>query len=158
MSDCVRSKTWEENVPDVTPRGNPGNAGTVVATPAFVPSGAQQWMCAAVSGVVKPKNDAIICSVCAVGSSTTTAVPTPGETTGGTSFAPLRMVPNVIGVEWAAGTANISAVAMVRAAMGRNTRVFIWHPPQLGEVVPGSNETHFLCRLRPSTAAGSLRG
>jgi hypothetical protein len=56
---------------------------------AFVPSGAQQWMCAAVSGVVRPKKDAITWSVCAVGSSTTTTVPAPGEATGGTSFAPL---------------------------------------------------------------------
>jgi hypothetical protein len=48
-----------------------------MATPTFVPSGPQQWMCAAVSGAVKPKNPAMICIVSAVGSSTTTAVPAP---------------------------------------------------------------------------------
>jgi hypothetical protein len=48
----------------------------------------QQWMCAAVSGVVKPKNDAMICIVWAVGSSTTATLPAPGELLGGVSFAP----------------------------------------------------------------------
>jgi hypothetical protein len=42
-------------VPLVTPNGNPGNAGRVVATPTFVPSGAQQWICAATSFDVKPE-------------------------------------------------------------------------------------------------------
>src|SRR5713226_7786831 len=93
---------------EVTPKGNPGNAGSVVATPAFVPSGAQQWMCAAVSGVVKLKNAAFTCIVCAVGSSTTTASPAPGETTGGTSFAPARLPTKVIGIASAAGTGSIS--------------------------------------------------
>src|SRR5260370_35588320 len=108
--------------------GNPGKAGTGGAAPAFVPSGGQQWIGAAVSGVVKPKNPAIICIVCAVGSSTTTAVPAPGEATGGTSFAPLRIVPKGIGTAYAAGTVNISAVAMARAVTGRNTRLFICEP------------------------------
>ena len=58
-------------------------AGSVVATPALVPSDAQQWMCAAVSGAVKPKNDTMICIVSAVGSRTTATVPAPGELMGG---------------------------------------------------------------------------
>jgi hypothetical protein len=45
----------------------------VVATPAFVPGGAQQWMCAALVIDVKPLNVAFTCSVWAVGSSTTAA-------------------------------------------------------------------------------------
>src|SRR5260370_3538267 len=93
-----RSKTTEEKLPEVTPNGNPGNAGTVVATPAFVPSGAQQWMCAALVIDVKPLNVAFTCSVWAVESSTTVARPVPGEGTGGTSFAPVRLPTKGIGI------------------------------------------------------------
>ena len=92
---------------EVTPKGKPGNAGTVVATPAFVPSGAQQWMCAATSFDVKPLKVALICIVWAVGSSTTVARPVPGEATGGTSFAPARLPTKVIGSA-SAGTGSIS--------------------------------------------------
>src|SRR4051794_38292715 len=69
----------------------------------------QQWMCAAVSGVVKPKNAARIDIVWAVGSSTTVTAPAPGEPLGGTSFAPERIPPKVIGIAWAAGAGSIRA-------------------------------------------------
>jgi hypothetical protein len=69
----------------------------------------QQWMCAAVSGVVKPKNDAMICIVWAVGSSTTATLPAPGELLGGVSFAPERIPPKVIVIARAAGAGSISA-------------------------------------------------
>jgi hypothetical protein len=69
----------------------------------------QQWMCAAISGVVNPKNDARICIVSAVGSSTTVTLPAPGELLGGVSLAPERMPPKAIGIAWAAGAGSISA-------------------------------------------------
>jgi hypothetical protein len=66
-------------------------------------------MCAAVSFDVKPLNVALICIVWAVGSSTTVARPVPGDTTGGTSFAPERLPANVIGIALAAGACSIRA-------------------------------------------------
>src|SRR6266540_4602396 len=75
-------------MPEVTPRGNPknpstaGNAGIVVATPALAPTGAQQWMCAALVFEVKSLNVALTCSVWATGSSTIVARPVPGDATG----------------------------------------------------------------------------
>src|SRR2546423_7482057 len=116
MVACVRSKTAEEYVPEVTPSGSPGNAGTAVATGALVPSGAQQWMCAAVSLEVKPLNVTLIWIVWAVGSSTTVARPVPGETTAGTSFAPLRLPTKVSGTAWAADIDIVCADATARAA------------------------------------------
>jgi hypothetical protein len=84
---------------------------SVVATPTLVPNIVwQQWICAAISGVVKPKNDAMICIVSAVGSSTTATEPAPGEVLGGTSFAPDRIPPKVIGIACAAGAGSIRAV------------------------------------------------
>jgi len=47
----VRSKVFVK-VPEVTPRGKPGNDGVVVATPAVPVAGAQQWMCEAVVPLV----------------------------------------------------------------------------------------------------------
>jgi len=81
----------------------------VVATMALVPSGAQQWMCAAVVFEVNPLNVALTCNVWAVGSSTTVAKPVPAGLTGGTSFAPERFTAKVIGTAWAAGTGSIRA-------------------------------------------------
>jgi hypothetical protein len=66
-------------------------------------------MCAAVLGVVNPKNDARISIVWAVGSSTTVTVPIPGELLGGVSFAAERMPPKVIGIARAAGAGSIRA-------------------------------------------------
>src|SRR5258708_6573896 len=123
MSDCVRSKTAEEYVPDVTPRGNPGNAGTVVATPTLVPSGAQQWMCAATSLEVKPLNVALICIVWAVGSSTMVARPVPGEATVGTSFAPERSAMKVIWFAWTAGADTIRTAIMTNAGEGMSALI-----------------------------------
>jgi hypothetical protein len=62
-----------------------------VATPTLVPSGAQQWMCAATVFEVKPLNVTLSCSVWAIGSSTTVAKPVPAGLTGGTSFAPEKV-------------------------------------------------------------------
>jgi len=80
----------------------------VVATPALVPSGWQQWIWAAVSFDVNPKNDARICNVFAVGSSTTDTVPEPAGLTGGTSLAPDRTVPKVIVSAWATGRGAVT--------------------------------------------------
>src|SRR6516162_3886874 len=105
-------------MPKVIPRGNPGNAGTVVATPMFVLSrgaAAQQWMCAIVSFDVKPLNIALIVSVWAVGSSTIVARPVPGEALGGFSFAPDRVAKKVIGSAWTAGADSICAAIMTNA-------------------------------------------
>lgn len=78
--------------PAITSRGKFVNAGTMVATPALVPSGAQQWMCAATSGDVKTLKLALISSVLAVVSSLRVTKPVPGELTGlGNSFAPERL-------------------------------------------------------------------
>src|SRR5262249_42994369 len=113
-------------VPEVTPNGNSGGppggfggtapkVGIVVATNiAFVPAGAQQWMWAALSGVVKPLNDTLISIVFAVGSSVIVARPVPfGDTTGGvcTSFAAERLPMKVIGSAWAAGAGRITPTA-----------------------------------------------
>src|SRR5262245_19599707 len=110
-------------MPKVTPNGNsgigpPGGApkvGIVVATITFVPSGAQQWMCAAVVFDVKPLNDTLISIVFAVGSSTIVARPVPGELTGGTSFALERFPTKVIGSAWAAGVGSVRAAMMATA-------------------------------------------
>jgi len=94
-------------------------------------------MCAAVSFDVKPKNAAFICIVCAVGSSTTTARPAPGEATGGTSFAPARSPTKVIGIASATGTGSVSAVAMARAvrrSVGRSIETASWLPSLSGPI------------------------
>src|SRR5262245_17813586 len=86
---------------------------------ALVPSGAQQWMCAALVFEVNPLNVALTCIVWAVGSSTTVAKPVPAGLTGGTSFAPERFKSKVIGIAWAAGTGSIrAAVIMTNAGKG----------------------------------------
>src|SRR6266581_385375 len=110
-------------MPEVTPRGNPknpstaGNAGIVVATPALAPTGAQQWMCAALVIEVKSLNVALTVSVSAVGSSTIVARPVPGDTTEGvcTSFAAERLAMKVIGSAVAAGADSIRAAVMTKA-------------------------------------------
>jgi hypothetical protein len=106
-------------VPKVTPNGKlgivlPGKSpkvGIVVATIAFVPSGAQQWMWAAVSFVVKPLNDTSISIVAAVGSSTILATPVPDEVVGGTSFAPDKFPMKVMGSACVAGAKRITPAA-----------------------------------------------
>jgi hypothetical protein len=89
--------------------------GVVVATMAFVPSSSQQWMCEAVVGEVRPPNVTFTCSVLAVGSRNTVANPAPGVVTAGTSFAPERLVVNVIGIAWAAGADSVSVAIIINA-------------------------------------------
>jgi hypothetical protein len=106
--------------------------GIVVATPTFVLVPGivwQQWMCAAVVGVVKPLKVALTCSVWAVVSSITVANPVPRE--GVPSFAPLRTATKVSVAAFATGTGSISAAAIKnsvdkRDRMGHSTK---WHPP-----------------------------
>src|SRR5689334_20356772 len=71
--------------------------------------GRQQWMCAIVSGVVRPLNVTLICIVWAIGSSTTDADPVADELTGGISFAPKRLVTKVVGFAWAPAAGSIRA-------------------------------------------------
>jgi hypothetical protein len=73
--------------------------------------GRQQWMCAAMSGDVKPLNVTLTCNVWAVGSNTTDAEPIPGEAFGGFSFEPARLTTKVIGVASAAGAASMIPLA-----------------------------------------------
>src|SRR5262245_12648017 len=73
-------------------------------------------MCAIVTGDVNPLNVALIRIVSAVRPSTIVATPVPGETTGGTSFAPERLASKVIGIAWAAGANSISATIRTNAA------------------------------------------
>jgi hypothetical protein len=80
---------------------------------ALVPSGAQQWMCAAVVFEVNPLNVALISNVWAGGSSTTVAKPVPAGLTGGTSSAPERFNGKVVGAAWAAGTGSIRAATLM---------------------------------------------
>ena len=68
-------------------------------------------MCAAVVGEVRTPNVTFTCSVLAVGSRNTVANPAPGVLTAGTSFAPERLVVNVIGIAYAAGAGSIMAAA-----------------------------------------------
>jgi hypothetical protein len=86
-------------------------------------------MCAAVSGAVKPKNPAMICIVSAVGASTTSAVPAPGELLGGPSFAPERIPPKVIGIAWAAGAGSIRAVNAINLKAAKALGVEVGQPP-----------------------------
>ena len=81
----------------MTPAGKPGNVGTVVATLAPWPGGAQQWMCAIVLGLTSPLKVTSTRSICATGSSSTSAVPVPVESFGGSSAAPLNVPVNVVG-------------------------------------------------------------
>src|SRR5262245_19385574 len=66
-------------VPLVTPAGNPGNDGVVVATPALTPGGAQQWMCAMVLGLISPLKLTSTRSTFPAGSSSTSTGPVPVE-------------------------------------------------------------------------------
>jgi hypothetical protein len=78
---------------------------------ALVPSGAQQWMWAAVVFDVKPLNATLSCSVGINGLvvfSVTVAAPVPAGLTGGTSFAPERINGNV-NMSARAGTDDINA-------------------------------------------------
>src|SRR5436190_2120863 len=94
VGDCVVSNVmWY--VPLITPVGKLGNVGTVVATPALSPGGAQQWMCAIVLGLTRSLNVTSTRRRCALGSSATSAVPVPDESFGGTSAAPLSTPLNV---------------------------------------------------------------
>src|SRR4029079_7275382 len=75
----------------MTPAGKPGNVGTVVATPAPSPGGAQQWVCAIVVGLPSPLKVTSTRRTCSTGSSSTSAVPVPAESFGGSSAAPLNV-------------------------------------------------------------------
>src|SRR4029079_17040728 len=79
----------------MTPAGNPGNVGTVVATPAPSPGAAQQWMCATVVVLPSPLKVTSTRRTCATGSSSTSAVPVPDDSFGGSSAAPLNVPVNV---------------------------------------------------------------
>ena len=63
--------------PAVTPSGNPGKVGVVVATPAFPTPGTavQQWMCEAVVVPVNPENETMTSIVFAVVLTITSAKP-----------------------------------------------------------------------------------
>jgi hypothetical protein len=65
--------------------------GVVVAPPALAGGVAQQWMCEAVVPATKPLNVALTRISCVVEFSVTTALPVPGEATGGFSLAPLSV-------------------------------------------------------------------
>src|SRR5436853_406335 len=79
--------------------------------------GRQQWMCAAVSGVVSPLKVTLTCIVSAVGSSTTDAKPVAVEAVGGISFAAERLATKVIGI------ADASDVWNTRADISNNAGV-----------------------------------
>jgi hypothetical protein len=81
----------------------------------LVPSGAQQWMCAATSLEVKPLNVTLIWSVCAAASNITVARPVPGEGTTGTSLAPERVAVNVIGIALATDDGNANTAIIISA-------------------------------------------
>jgi len=107
----------------------------VVATPTVAGEPGddwQQWMCAAVSGVVRPLNVAAICIVLAVGSNTIVARPVPGEPVGGVSFAPERSAVKVIGIAWAAGAGSIRGAAIMtnagRGMSALNVMTFLRRP------------------------------
>src|SRR5438445_9853365 len=95
--------------PGVSPRGNAGEAGTVVAAAGLVPRGAQQWMCAAEVLASSPLNVTLRNSELAAASRVARTWPVPGETIGGTSFAPLRVVLSGTGIAWADNAASIGA-------------------------------------------------
>src|SRR6266404_2044386 len=65
-------------------------------------------MCAATVFDVRPLNVALTCNVWAVGSRITVASPVPGDTTGGTSFAPLRFAVKMIGIALAVDSCSIN--------------------------------------------------
>jgi len=104
----------------MTPNGNPGNAGTAVATPTFVcakGAGRQQWICAATSLDVSPLNVTNNCNVWATGSRITVASPVPAEATGGISLRGLRTVERAIGLA--------HATDVYSRATGTNSKRFI---------------------------------
>jgi hypothetical protein len=108
----------------MTLSGNPGKAGTVVETPTLLGEkgdGRQQWICAAVSGVVNPLKLTTNCNVWAMGSTVTVAMPVPFVATTGFSLLPLRMVERVVGLAHATDAYS--------RAIGTNRKRFIV-PPQ----------------------------
>src|SRR5215468_4071215 len=107
----------------MTPAGNPGNDGTVVATLALSPGGAQQWMWEMVLGLTSPLKLASTRSTWSTGSSSTSAVPVPDESFGGSSAAPLSMPVNV-----AAPTGRLPATKII-TALATLIDLFIPTPP-----------------------------
>ena len=77
------------NVPLVTPRGNPGNEGVVVATPTLPGGAIQQWICAALIGATRFWKVALTTRLSAAASKTTVVKPVPGEALEGFSYKPL---------------------------------------------------------------------
>src|SRR5260370_21296912 len=91
--------------------GTPANGNS---TAAFVPGSAQQWMCDALAGVVRPDQlSSTVIMVCA-SLRRTVPKPLPGEPVGGTSFAPSRLVVNSI--------AALAAGNVINTAADRKTR------------------------------------
>src|SRR5262245_66034241 len=90
-----------------------------MAMSALVPTGAQQWMCAATPFEVKLAGfHAAWTSICwATGSRFIAADPVPGDITGGTTFAPERKAvksgANNIDSALAAGAGSIRAAAII---------------------------------------------
>jgi hypothetical protein len=81
-------------VPLMTPIGNRGNEGVVVATPAFPGGATQQWMCAIVVAPTRSLKLTTTWRVCVTISKSTKAVPVPGDGAGGFSLGPSRNVVN----------------------------------------------------------------
>src|SRR5262245_35991486 len=78
-------------VPLVTPPGKPVNVGVVVATPALAGAVGQQWMCAAMLGVVRPAKSTMTVMVLVVVSQNTVVVPVAVDSgCAGLSLSPLR--------------------------------------------------------------------
>jgi hypothetical protein len=130
-------------VPAVTPRGKPGNVGTAVATPAFTPTPAQQWMWEAVVLPVKPVK--VTFTVIILPSMVTTAKPLPREEFAGTSFVPLSVVVNTIG----AAVATPESAQKVSAKARRLSVLLIIKPP---------SQIERLVRTAAWQATGSMSG
>ena len=100
------------NVPLVTPSGNPANVGVVVATPAEIPKGVQQWMCDAVVPLVRPLNVTSTASRLSGTSTVTRATPVAVEVSRGLfSCALFNVKEKLIGVACAAVASNRIAPA-----------------------------------------------
>src|SRR5205823_7589327 len=96
-------------------------------------------MCAATVFDVRPLNVALTCSVCAVGSRITVASPVPGDTTAGTSFAPLRFAVKVIGIALAVDSCSIKPATEPNA----QGKYFISPLPLVGSYLGRKSATGF---------------
>src|SRR6266853_2895335 len=97
-------------------------------TPASKGDARQQWICDAIVGDVKPLKSTVTDIEWTSGSvsSTTVAKPVPGEPVGGTSFAPMRLATNVIGVAETEDADSSTAAARTNA----DDSDFIPHSPE----------------------------